>query len=353
MQTLAFAVDDAQGKFHPFNITRRNPGDHDVQVDILYAGICHSDIHQARNEWGNSKYPMVPGHEILGKVVKVGSKVTSFKVGDLAGIGCFVDSCRECNNCKNHEEQYCVKGNANTYNSFEMDKKTPTYGGYSTSIVVDEKYVLKISSKFTKLEGVAPLLCAGITTYSPLHAHKDKVQPGKKVGVLGLGGLGHMGVKIAAAMGAEVTVFSTSANKEADAKRLGAQKFVVTKDPAVFKDLANTYDFILDTVSAKHDIQPYVQLLKVHGAFMIVGAPPEPYTLSGMSLIFGNKIVGGSLIGGIKETQEMLDFCADHNIVSDVEVIGIDKVDEAYDRTVKSDVKYRFVIDINSLKKKQ
>jgi len=351
MQTKAYAIDDPKGKFHPTEIKRREVGDSDVHIDITYAGICHSDIHNARNEWGGAKYPMVPGHEIVGKVVKVGSKVTKFKSGDIVGIGCFVDSCRECENCKNHEEQFCANGSALTYNSTEMDKKTPTYGGYSTQIVVDHDYVIKIHEKLTKLEGVAPLLCAGITTFSPLHRFKDHVEKGKKVGIVGLGGLGHMGVKIAAAMGADVTVFSTSASKEEDAKRLGAKHFVVSKDEKAMKEAAGTFDLILDTVSAKHPISGYISALKTHGVFAIVGAPPEPFELSSFALIGGNKTMSGSLIGGIKETQEMIDFCGEHGIYSDVEVINADKIDEAFDRIVKQDVKYRFVIDIESIRK--
>jgi uncharacterized zinc-type alcohol dehydrogenase-like protein len=350
MATAAYGVDSPTGEFHPMTITRRNVGDSDVAIDIIYCGICHSDIHTARNEWSGTKYPVVPGHEIVGKVSSVGSKVSKFKVGDTVGIGCFVDSCRECENCKHHEEQFCSKGPSFTYNGTESDKKTPTYGGYSNYIVVNEGYVINIPTKFTHLEGVAPLLCAGITTYSPLNAHKDKVGPGKKVGIVGLGGLGHMGVKFAASMGAEVTVFSTSPSKEQDAKKLGAQHFVISKDQSAMDAVANTFDLILDTVSAKHDLIPYVKALKAHGVVAVVGAPPEPFAVASMNLIFGNKTIYGSLIGGIKETQEMIDYCAKHDIVSDVEVISVDKLHEAYERTMKSDVKYRFVIDIKSLK---
>jgi len=350
MQTLAYAVDGPQGKFHSTHITRRNVGDFDVKLEIIYAGICHSDIHQAKNEWGNSKYPMVPGHEVLGKVVEVGAKVTKFKVGDLGGIGCLVDSCRDCKYCKHHEEHFCEKGSSQTYNGFEMDKKTLTYGGYSTHIVTVESFVIQVSNKFTKLEGIAPLFCAGITTYSPLRAHQNQVAPGKKVGVVGLGGLGHMGVKFAVAMGAEVTIFSTSPSKEADAKKLGASKFILTTDEAAMKSIANTYDLILDTVSAKHEIMPFIFALSPKGVFVIVGAPPSPYSVSGMPLLLGNRTIYGSTIGGIKETQEMTDFCAEHNITSDVEVIKMEQVDEAYERTLKSDVKYRFVIDVKSFK---
>lgn len=351
MQTFAYGVESATDKLHPIEITRRNVGDNDVHLEVIYCGICHSDIHQARNEWGGSKYPMVPGHEILGRVVNVGSKVTKFKKGELGGIGCFVDSCRECELCKGHEENMCVKGCALTYNSTEMDKKTPTYGGYSTQIVADEHYIVKVPEKFTKLEGVAPLFCAGITTFSPLRAHQNKVGPGKKVGIVGLGGLGHMGVKFAVSMGADVTVFSTSPSKEGDAKKLGAQHFVISKDEKAMAAVAATFDLILDTVSAKHEVAPYITALKPHGVYAVVGAPPEPFPVNAFGIILGNKTIYGSGIGGIKETQEMIDYCAEHNIVSDVEVINADKLDEAYERTIKSDVKYRFVLDINSLKK--
>jgi uncharacterized zinc-type alcohol dehydrogenase-like protein len=351
MQTLAYGVDNPQDKFHPMHITRRNTGDHDVGIDILYCGICHSDIHTARNEWSGTKYPVVPGHEILGRITKVGSKVTKFKEGDLAGVGCFVDSCRDCDQCKTHEEQFCAQGVSFTYNGTERDKKTPTYGGYSTYVVVDQDYVYRVPEKFTNLAGVAPLLCAGITTYSPLRAHQSKVGPGKRVGIVGLGGLGHMGVKFAASMGAQVTVFSTSPSKEGDAKKLGATHFVISKDENAMKATENSFDLILDTVSATHDVIPYVKALKAHGVYAVVGAPPEPFKVASFNLIFGNKTVYGSLIGGTKETQEMIDYCAEHNIVSEVEVIKADQIEEAYERTLKSDVKYRFVIDIKSFGK--
>jgi uncharacterized zinc-type alcohol dehydrogenase-like protein len=293
---------------------------------------------------------MVPGHEILGRVVKVGAKVTNFKAGDLAGIGCLVDSCRECKNCKNSHNNVCSTGAAMTYNGFEMDKKTPTYGGYSTQIVVDHDHVIKVPSSLTKLEAVAPLFCAGITTFSPMRRYQDKVTKGTKVAIVGLGGLGHMGVKFAASMGAEVTVLSTSISKEKDAKALGAHHFVVSKDIDAMKKLNGTFDFILDTVSADHDIQILVDSLATFGVIVLVGAPSKPFTMSAFSLLMQNKTIAGSLIGGIKETQEMIDYCGAHGIVSEVEVIPVQKVEEAYERTLKADVKYRFVIDINTLK---
>jgi uncharacterized zinc-type alcohol dehydrogenase-like protein len=346
--TKGFATRGPEAKFEPFNFVRREVGPHDILIDIAYCGICHSDIHQARAEWEPmipSIYPMVPGHEIVGRVARVGSEVSKFKEGDVAGIGCFVDSCRECPPCKAGIEQYCIKGSAQTYNSTEMDRKTPTFGGYSDHYVIDEKYALKVTAT-GDLSGVAPLMCAGITTYSPLK--RWGAGPGKKVAIAGLGGLGHMGVKIAAAMGAEVTVLSTSPAKEADAKKLGAHKFLNTKDAEATKAAAGSFDLILDTISANHDYNAYLALLGLEGVMVIVGVPTEPVPLNAFSLIGGNKALAGSLIGGIRETQEMLDFCAKHNIVSDVEVITPDRIEEAYDRTVKSDVRYRFVIDMQN-----
>lgn len=342
-----YAVDGPQDTFHEFDFERRDVGPNDILIDIMYAGICHSDIHQARNEWKDSMptdYPLVPGHEIVGKVVRIGDAVTKFKVGDIAGIGCFIDSCRNCANCKNGQEQFCVERATFTYNGIERDGKTKTYGGYSNNYVVDENYALKVRSD-GDLPGIAPLLCAGITTYSPLK--RFNVGPGQKVGIVGLGGLGHMGVKIAKAMGAEVTIFSTSPSKEADAKALGADHFVVTKDPANMEPLAGTYDFILDTVSADHDVNVYLNLLGVGGGMVVVGVPPSPNMIHALSLIFGNKTLSGSLIGGIPETQEMLDFCAEHGLTADVEIIKPPYIGTAYDRTVRSDVKYRFVIDLS------
>ncbi|PSL47666.1 putative zinc-type alcohol dehydrogenase-like protein [Chitinophaga niastensis] len=346
--TKAYAVQDATSPLGPWSFERREVGPHDVQIEILYCGVCHSDIHQVRNEWGNSMYPMVPGHEIVGRITKIGDHVTRFKVGDLAGIGCFVDSCRECTPCKDGEEQYCVTGGASTYNGMEMDRKTPTYGGYSTQIVADEKYTLKVSDKLP-LEGVAPLLCAGITTYSPLRHWK--VGKGHKVAVLGLGGLGHMAVKLAAAMGAEVTMLSTSPSKEADARRLGAHHFALITNTDRMKGLRSQFDFIINTISAPHDYSTYLNLLNLDGVMICLGVPPEPSVVPAFNLIMGRRSIAGSLIGGIRETQEMLDYCAAHNITSDVEVIDIKDINTAYERMLKGDVKYRFVIDIASLKK--
>lgn len=346
--TKAYAAEKVASPLTPFNFERREVGPHDVQIEILYCGVCHSDIHQVRDEWGGSIFPMVPGHEIVGRITKAGNHVTKFKVGDLAGIGCFVDSCRVCVNCKQGDEQYCLEGMTGTYNARERETNAPTYGGYSTQIVVDEHYTLKVSDKLP-LSGVAPLLCAGITTYSPLrHVGVGK---GHKVAVLGLGGLGHMAVKFAAAFGAEVTMLSGSPSKEADAKKLGAHHFALTSDEATMKSLAGQFDFILNTVSAPHSYSTYLGLLKTSGTMIIVGIPSEPAQIPAFDLITQRKSILGSMIGGIAETQEMLDFCAEHNIVSDVEVIDINYINEAYERVLKSDVKYRFVIDINSLNK--
>lgn len=344
--TKGYAAQTKDTDLAPWSFERREVGPHDVQFDILYCGVCHSDLHQIRDEWGNSIFPMVPGHEIVGRVVAVGSHVKKFKVGDLAGTGCLVDSCRTCDNCRKGLEQYCLNGNSQTYNGLEQDKKTPTYGGYSKTIVVHEDFVLHISDKLD-LAATAPLLCAGITTYSPLRHWK--VGKGQKVAVLGLGGLGHMGVKFAVAFGAEVTVLSTSPSKEADAKKLGAHKFVVTSDPAQLKAVRGYFDFILDTVSADHDYNLYLRLLATDGALVCVGAPPTPSAVAAFSLIGGRKTLAGSGIGGLPETQEMLDFCAEHNIVSEIEMINIKDIHKAYERMVKGDVRYRFVIDMASL----
>lgn len=347
-KTKAYAATTAKARLEPFNIERREPGEHDVAIDIKYCGICHSDIHQARNEWGGGMFPMVPGHEIAGIVTKVGSKVTKFKVGDHVGVGCMVDSCRHCEHCETGLEQYCLEEATFTYNSLEDrgKSKTYTFGGYSAHIVVDEDFVLKIPSNLP-LEKAAPLLCAGITTYSPLRHWK--VGPGKKVAVLGLGGLGHMAVKLAHAMGADVTVLSHSDKKEADAKRFGAHHFYVMSNPANFEKLKNTFDVILNTVSAGVDWNQYAKLLKMDGTMVMIGLPEKPNEVSAAALIIGRKNFGGSLIGGIKETQEMLDFCSKHNITCDIEVIPISMVNEAYERVLKSDVRYRFVIDMASL----
>jgi alcohol dehydrogenase (NADP+) len=346
LPTRGYATHGPKAKLEPFNFNRRDLEPNDVLIEILYCGICHSDIHQARGEWGNSTYPMVPGHEVVGRVSKVGARAAKFKVGDLAGAGCFVDSCRICSSCKEGLEQFCEKHLVFSYNSVEMDGKTPTYGGYSNQIVVHEDYVLRIPSTLP-LAGAAPLLCAGITTYSPMR--EFKVKPGDRVGVVGLGGLGHMAVKIAAAMGAHVTVFSTSSKKQADAKRLGAQEFVLTTDPKSVQAVANRYSFILDTVSGAHDLNAYLGALRRDGTFVVVGVSVEPAPIATFPLILGRRRIAGSIIGGIRQTQEMLDFCAEHNVSSDVEVIPIQDVEKAYERTVKGDVRYRFVIDMKTL----
>lgn len=344
----AFAAYDAETPLKPFEFDRKELGPNQVQIDILYSGVCHSDIHTAKGDWGPAIYPLVPGHEIVGRITKVGSDVTKFKEGELAGVGCFVDSCRQCSSCREGEEQYCEEGMTGTYNSYERGTKIPTYGGYSTTITVDENYVLHISEKLD-LKGVAPLLCAGITTYSPLRYLG--VGKGHKVGVLGLGGLGHMAVKFAAAFGAEVTMLSSSSSKEADAKKLGAHNFVLTSDKAQMSAMRNTFDVILNTVSAPHEYAPYLDLLAKNGTMIVVGIPAVPSTAPAFSLIMKRKSIMGSLIGGIAETQEMLDYCAENNITSEVEVIDMQYINEAYDRMEKSDVKYRFVIDMESLKK--
>ena len=337
-----FAADSPQSGLKPFDFNRREVGPNDVLIDILYCGICHSDIHSVRDEWGGSRYPLVPGHEILGKVAAAGRNVKKFKAGQLVGVGCFVSSCGKCASCQAGDEQFCSKV-VFTYGGMDPIMKEPTRGGYSDKIVVDHRYVLQIPAG-QPLERVAPLLCAGITTYAPLK--RAKIKRGSKVGIVGLGGLGHVAVKIAAAMGANVTVFSTSEKKRDDAKRLGAKNFVVTKDPKALEPLAGTFDFILDTVSAQHDINALLACLKIDGAMVKVGAPEKPMAVSAFSLIMGRRTLGGSLIGGIKLTQEMLNYCAKNKILADVEVIAPQKIDEAYDRTVAGDVKYRFVIDM-------
>jgi uncharacterized zinc-type alcohol dehydrogenase-like protein len=330
----------------PFGFERRSVGEKDVLIDILYCGVCHSDIHMARSEWGPALYPLVPGHEIVGRVSEVGSGVTKFKVGDIAGVGVFIDSCRKCDCCKTDLEQYCEEGMTGTYNGYERDGKTIAYGGYSSSIVVDEHYTLRVP--FTSnLAAVAPLLCAGITTWSPLRF--AKVGKGHKVAVLGLGGLGHMAVKFAASFGAEVTMLSTSPSKEVDAKKLGAQHFILSTDEAAMKAAANSFDFILNTVAAPHDMNKFLNLLKVNGTMLLVGIPPEDSRISAAKLISKRRSIMGSMIGGIKETQEMLDYCAAHDIVSDIELIDMKDINAAYERVIKSDVKYRFVIDMGTL----
>ncbi|MBS1682918.1 MAG: NAD(P)-dependent alcohol dehydrogenase [Bacteroidetes bacterium] len=341
-----YAAQNAKALLEPFKFERREPGAHDVVIDILFCGVCHSDLHMVRDEWGGTIYPIVPGHEIVGKVSRVGSEVKRFKAGDLAGVGVLVDSCRTCSSCKQGLEQYCEVHWVPTYSGYEMDRKTVTYGGYSNQIVTDENYVLSISPQL-KLEGVAPLLCAGITTYSPLRHWKAGT--GMKIGVVGLGGLGHMAVKFASSFGAEVTMLSTSNSKKADARRLGAAHFINTGDESAVKKSKNQFDLIINTISAPHDINTYVSLLRLNGTMVMVGIPPEDPILNVGSLIGKRKSIAGSMIGGIRETQEMLDYCAANNIVSDVELIAMKKINTAYERMIKGDVKYRFVIDMATL----
>lgn len=346
LKTKGYAANAAKAPLQPHSFERRDPRDRDVVIDILYCGICHSDIHQARDEWGGSIFPMVPGHEIAGTVAAVGSGVTRYKVGDKVGVGCFVDSCRTCAQCRKGLEQYCSAGAVFTYNSREHDG-TPTMGGYSERIVVDEDYVLRMPANLP-LDACAPLLCAGITLYSPLmHWHAG---PGKNVAIVGLGGLGHMGVKLAHALGAEVTVLSHSLRKREDGKRLGADHFFATSDAETFKNLQSHFDLIISTVSAEMDWNQYLNLLKVDGSMVVVGIPEKQIPVGAFPLVFGRRSLAGSLIGGMRETQEMLDFCSRHNIACDIETIPIQKVNEAYERVLKSDVRYRFVIDISSLR---
>lgn len=345
IQAKGYAAQTPETDLAPWDFQRRDVGPNDVQIDIAYCGVCHSDLHQIKNDWFPGIFPMVPGHEIVGKISRVGSSARKFKVGDLAGVGCLVDSCRTCSNCQEGLEQYCLNHSVATYNGREKDG-TPTYGGYSNTIVVHEDFVLHISDKLS-LAAAAPLLCAGITTYSPLRYWK--VGKGHKLAVLGLGGLGHMGVKFGVAFGAEVTVLSTSASKESAAKALGAHHFVVTSDQAQVKAVKGSFDFILDTVSAKHDLNLYLSLLKTNGTHICVGAPADPSELSAFSLLSGRKSVSGSGIGGLPETQEMLDFCAAHQIMSDIEMISIQDIQPAYERMLKGDVRYRFVIDMATL----
>lgn len=345
--TRGYATSGPSALLEPFTLERREPGPHDVLIEILYCGICHSDIHQARDEWGGSIYPMVPGHEIVGRVTRVGSDVSRFAVGDPAGVGCFVDSCRVCGSCREGLEQYCDNHLALTYNGTEQDGKTPTYGGYSSHIVVDERYAFTIPLKLPPANA-APLLCAGITSYSPLRHFN--VRPGQRVAVVGLGGLGHMGVKLAASLGAEVTVLSTSRSKAQDARRLGAHEFAVTSEPKTFASLANRFDFILNTISAPHDLNAHLTLLRRDGVMVLVGAPAKPLEVHAFSLLLKRKTLVGSLIGGIRETQAMLDYCATKGIASDVEVIPVQQVNEAYERALKGDVRYRFVIDLKTLR---
>ncbi len=347
MPTQAYAATAATNPLAPFTLTRREPLPTDVAIDILFCGVCHSDLHQARNEWKNTVYPCVPGHEIVGRVTKVGSKVTKFKVGDHAAVGCMVESCRSCSSCKQGLEQYCEKGCTFTYNAPDQHSGGKTFGGYSDAIVVDEAFTLKVPEGLD-LAATAPLLCAGITTYSPLR-HWN-AGPGKKVGIVGLGGLGHMGVKIAHAMGAHVVLFTTSPGKIEDGKRLGADEVVVSKNADEMAKHARSFDFILDCVSASHDINALLMLLKLDGTLTLVGAPEHPLPVAAFNLLMPRRNFAGSGIGGIAETQEMLDFCAKHKFASDIEIIPIQKINEAYDRLLKGDVRYRFVIDMASLK---
>ena len=345
LPTKGYAAQNKQSSLTPFSFERRALTPNDVLIEILYCGVCHSDIHQAKNEWGGSIFPMVPGHEIVGKITQVGSAVKHFKIGDLAGVGCFVDSCRSCHNCKDGLEQFCAD-TVFTYNSLEKNSKTPTYGGYSSQVVVDEKYTLRIPENL-ELARTAPLLCAGITTYSPLkHLNVGK---GHRVAIAGLGGLGHMGVKLAAAMGAEVTVLSTSLHKAKDAKNLGAHYFETTADANTTLKLANHFDVIINTIAAKHDTNLYLSMLKRDGVMVMVGLPSEPLSVNTFSIVMGRKTLMGSSIGGIAQTQEMLDYCAAHQIMADIEIIAIQDINLAYERLLKSAVKYRFVIDMKTL----
>ncbi|MCX5691055.1 MAG: NAD(P)-dependent alcohol dehydrogenase [Planctomycetota bacterium] len=348
-KTLAYAAFSATTPLAPFSLSRRDPLASDVQMDILYCGVCHSDLHFARNEWKMTAYPCVPGHEIIGRVTQVGAKVSKFKAGDVVGVGCLVDSCRECACCKQGLENYCEGGMTFTYNAPDKHGTAPmTYGGYSTAVTVDERFVLRVPGNLSPA-AAAPLLCAGITTYSPLRTWK--VGPGHKVGIVGLGGLGHMGVKFARAMGAHVVLFTTSASKVDDAKRVGAHEVVISRNADEMAKHACSFDFIISTVAVSHDLNPFMNLLKQDGTLCLVGAPESPHApLEVMPMIFKRRRLAGSLIGGIPETQEMLDFCGKHNIVSDVEVIPMQKINEAYERMLKSDVKYRFVIDMATLR---
>ena len=346
--TAAYAAQGPDTPLAPLTIERREPGAHDVQIDILYCGVCHSDLHTARGEWGNTLYPSVPGHEIVGRVTAVGAHVTRFSEGDMVGVGCMVDSCQTCGACKDGLEQYCEPGFIGTYNGHISGEGENTFGGYSASIVVKDAFVLRLPDGLDPA-AAAPLLCAGITTYSPLNHWK--AGPGKKVGIVGLGGLGHMGVKIAHAMGAHVVLFTTSAAKVEDAKRLGADEVVISKDPEAMAAHKDSFDFILNTVAAPHDLDAFLVLLKRDGTMTLVGAPDTPHPSPAVfNLILGRRALAGSLIGGIAETQEMLNFCARHEIASDIEVIRMQDIEAAYERMLKGDVKYRFVIDMASLK---
>ena len=347
MSTKAFAATSATSPLAPATIRRRDPLPTDVEIDILYCGVCHSDLHMARNEWGGAVYPVVPGHEILGRVTRVGPKVTRFKAGDLAAVGCMVDSCRTCPNCKGGMEQFCASGATFTYNAPDKHLGGMTYGGYSERVVCDEAFTLRVPTNLDPAKA-APLLCAGITTWSPLTRHG--AGPGKRVGIVGLGGLGHMGVKFSRALGAHTVVFTTSPGKAAEATRLGAHEVVLSTDPAAMARHAMSLDLIVDTVSAPHPLDPYLAMLKLDAAMVLVGAPPTPQQVSSFSLFMPRRVLTGSLIGGIAETQRMLDFCGQHGIACDIELIRIQQINQAWDRMVKGDVKYRFVIDMTSLK---
>ena len=348
MPTIAYGAYAADKPIEPMTIERRPPGPNDVQIDIAYCGVCHSDLHTVRSEWGGTLYPCVPGHEIVGQVSAVGNAVTAFKAGDTVGVGCLVDSCQRCPSCVDGLEQYCENGWTGTYNSPTADAPGHTLGGYSQRITVSDKFVLRISHPADQLAAVAPLLCAGITTYSPLRHWK--AGPGKKVGIVGIGGLGHMGVKLSHAMGAHTVAFTTSESKRADAHALGADEVIVSRNPEEMQAHAGTFDFILNTVAAPHDLDAFTSLLKRDGTMCLVGVPADPHPSPSVGvLIFGRKAIAGSLIGGLPETQEMLDFCAEHGIVSDIEMIRAEQIDEAYERMLRSDVKYRFVIDIASM----
>ena len=348
-QAHGYAATSATSPLAPFSFERRAPGELDVSLQVLHCGVCHSDLHTARGEWGGTMYPSVPGHEIVGRVTAVGSLVSKFKPGDIVGVGCMVDSCQHCTPCADGLEQYCDNGFTGTYNGPDQKTKANTYGGYSDHMVVRESFVLRIGHDEKDLAAVAPLLCAGITTYSPLR--QWKVGPGHKVGIVGLGGLGHMGVKIAAAMGAHVVLFTTSDNKRQDALKMGAKEVVNSKNPDEMAAHTGSFDFILNTVAAPHDLDAFLVLLKLDGTMTLVGAPASPHPSPGVfNLILKRRRLAGSLIGGIKETQEMLDFCAQHGIVSDIEAIRMDEIETAYERMLKSDVKYRFVIDMATLK---
>jgi alcohol dehydrogenase (NADP+) len=347
LKTQGYAAFDATSPVKPYSFERRDPGPEDILIDITHCGVCHSDLHQVRNEWGNSRFPMVPGHEIIGTVSAIGKNVNGFAIGETVGVGCLVDSCRTCPDCRDHQEQFC-NAPVFTYNSADPKSGGNTYGGYSTRIVVDQHFVLHVPSRLDPA-AAAPLLCAGITTYSPLRHWK--IGKGAKVGIVGLGGLGHMGVKFARAMGAHVVLFTTSTNKVEDAKRLGAHEVVLSNNPAMMAQHALSFDFILNTVAVPHNLDSYTGLLKRDGTLCLVGVPDHPHPSPSVgNLIFKRRQIAGSLIGGIKETQEMLDFCAEHGIVSDIEIIPVQQINTAYERMLKSDVKYRFVIDIGSLK---